>query len=88
MAETKMAATKKKKQKKKTIGYIQLLKMAFLIAIALLIVYLYYLQTKGTLASTLLSVWKSYQKYIMGAIAFIAYTWWIYSWGYRRGKGH
>ncbi|MEH7454919.1 hypothetical protein [Gottfriedia acidiceleris] len=35
------------------------------------------LKAKGTLVSTLFSVWKSYQKVIIGIIAFIVSPWWI-----------
>ncbi|MFD0826349.1 hypothetical protein ACT8ZR_11850 [Neobacillus sp. M.A.Huq-85] len=92
MAETraiKKSSSKKKKQKTaflEEINIFQLLKVIFLIFLSLLIVYLYYLHTKGTLISNMAVLWKSHKKVIMIIFGFAFYSLGVFYLGYRKGR--
>ncbi|OIK10770.1 hypothetical protein BIV60_20065 [Bacillus sp. MUM 116] len=92
MAETraiKKSSSKKKKQKTaflENISFFRLLKVLFLIFLSLLIVYLYYLHTKGTLISNMASLWKLHKKVIMIIFGFVSYSLGVFYLGFRKGK--
>jgi len=94
MAETRTTNTsssKKKKKKKITpflenLNFLRLLKVIFLIALSLLVAYLYYLHTKGTFISNMALLWKLHKKIILIIIGFATYSLGVFYLGFRKGR--
>ncbi len=92
MTETKAikkSPSKKKKQKTahlENVSFYRLRKVIFLIFLSLLIVYLYYLHTKGTLLSNMALLWKSHKKVMMAIFGFAAYSLGVFYLGFRKGR--
>ncbi|MBM7651290.1 hypothetical protein [Neobacillus cucumis] len=80
----------KKKKKKATFlenfNFFLLLKVGFLISLSLLIVYLYYLHTKGTFISSMALLWNLHKKVIMIMFGFVSYSLGIFYLGFRKGR--
>jgi hypothetical protein len=84
-----MAETRKAKKKKKSLLDFELLpvvRLIFLLSLAVFFVYLYYLHTKGILLTTLDVFWKKHQRITEMILGIGGYTGFIYYLGYRKGK--
>jgi uncharacterized membrane protein len=87
-----MAETRKVKRKKKKtpflndLPFLQLVRLIVIILLACFLVYLYYLQTKGILISTIASRWKQHQKTIEVILGITAYSSVVFYLGYKKGR--
>ncbi|MDR7001105.1 hypothetical protein J2Y67_003577 [Neobacillus niacini] len=92
MVETRTIKKSSSKKKKKIIpllenlNFFHLLKVIFLIFLSLLIVYLYYLHTKGILLSNMALLWKLHKKVIIIILGFVSYSWGVFYLGFRKGR--
>jgi len=92
MAETRTKKTSSSIKKKKVtpflenLNFLRLLKVIFLIALSLLIVYLYYLHTKGAFISNMALLWKLHKKIIMIIFGFVTYSLGVFYLGFRKGR--
>ncbi|TWD89605.1 hypothetical protein FB550_1262 [Neobacillus bataviensis] len=84
----KKSSSKKKKKKTAFLenNFFLLLKVAFLISLSLLIVYLYYLHTKGTFISNMALLWNLHKKVIMIIFGFVSYSLGVFYLGFRKGR--
>lgn len=67
-------------------NFFRFLRVIFVILLTLLIVYLYYLQTKGMLLAKILGLWKSYKKLILILSGIVAYSATIFWFGFKMGR--
>lgn len=91
MTEKRTKKSSSKKKRKITIfldnlNFFRLLKVLFLISLSLLIVYSYYLHTKGNFISTLALLWTLHKKVIMIIFGFVSYSLGIFYLGFRKGR--
>jgi hypothetical protein len=68
------------------IGFLHMLRFAFLIFLSLIVVYVYYLYSEGNLQKTILDLWKKHQKVIVSLSIFITYSAIIFQLGVWKGR--
>jgi hypothetical protein len=87
-----MSETRKNKKKRKkslfsiNFEFLKVARFVFFIFLAICLVYLYYLHTKGILISTWDSLWNKHQKIIEMILGIGSYTVFVFYLGYRKGK--
>lgn len=91
MTETRPKKSSSKKKRKITLfldnlNFFRLLKVIFLIFLSLLIVYLYYLHTKGNFISEVALLWNLHKKVIMIIFGFVSYSLGVFYLGFRKGR--
>ena len=77
---------RRRRKKKLTIEWLNLLRVSFLLFLVGMIVFHYYLITENQLGSYYLEIWKRNKDVLTPMILFICYTLTIFLFGYRFGK--
>ncbi|WP_335430623.1 hypothetical protein [Bacillus sp. JJ1609] len=68
------------------IGFLRMLRFAFLLFLSFVMVYIYYLYSKDQLQKTILDLWKNHQKIIVTLSIFITYSAIIFQLGVWKGR--